>query len=257
MSQLQQFIDQWRASTGQIVVLPEVLMACIDLTSLNDTDDEHSISVLCAQAVAYKVASVCVYPQFISVANRQLAKAVAIATVANFPSGTADLTQVLTQIRQSIDAGATEIDVVLPYQEFLTNKDSSRIVAFVKACKAECGAIVLKTIVESGAMDPPRVLEHLALAALEGGSDFLKTSSGKVLTGATLEAAAILLGALKAFGDERRGFKASGGVKTYKQAKEYWLLSALIMGENWPTPARFRLGASSLLTELAAQCVNS
>jgi deoxyribose-phosphate aldolase len=70
------------------------------------------------------------------------------------------------------------------------------------------------------------------------------------MQGASLKAAAIMLGAIQSFGDLSRGFKASGGVRSYQQAKEYYLLAQIMMGETWPNAATFRLGASSLLNDL-------
>lgn len=231
-----------------------LLIACLDLTALNSNDDDAVIHVLCDAAAAHQVAAVCVAPAFVSLAQAQLRKRCQVATVANFPSGNESLSHVLATIDASLQAGATEIDVVVPYQAFLSDGDSVAMKEFVKACKALCGpSITLKAILESGAIADPLVLERLALSVLEGGADFLKTSTGKVPQGASLEAAAVLLGAIKAVGDPMRGFKASGGVKTYEQAKSYWLLAGLIMGETWPAPACFRFGASTLLTDLSAR----
>lgn len=245
------FLKHWQDSIETVSLLPERLIACLDLTSLNADDDETVITQLCQQANAHGVAAVCVTPDFVSQAKRALAASTCqLATVANFPSGTQALPVVLKDIEQSLRLGATEIDVVVPYQQFLMDDNATTIMRFVQACKALCGPKVrLKTILESGLIDSQAALERLSLAALDGGADFLKTSTGKVTAGATLEAAAIMLGAIKSF-DERRGFKAAGGVKTYRQAKAYWLLATVILGESWPTAACFRLGASTLLNEL-------
>lgn len=233
----------------------ENLLACLDLTALNDSDDAAVITHLCEQAILHKVAAVCVAPHFVTCAKQALVgQTCQLATVANFPRGTDSLSSVLTEIHTSLARGATEIDVVVPYQSFLMDKDAASITHFVKTCKALCGPDVhLKTILESGLIEDPDHLERLAVAALEGGADFLKTSTGKRPIGATLEAATVLLKAIKTFGDTRRGFKAAGGVKTYSQAQAYWLLAASVLGESWPKPSCFRLGASTLLNELLGQ----
>lgn len=231
------------------------LITCLDLTALNATETDDRIKSLCVLAFEHQVAAVCVWPAFVATARANLSPSAncQIATVINFPGGTDSLDRVLAAIEQSLLQGATEIDVVVPYQRFLIDNNAKLIREFVQACKEVCGPEVkLKTIVESGLVTHQRCLECLCLAALEGGADFLKTSTGKVTLGATLEAAVVLLGALKVFGDPQRGFKAAGGVKTALQAKSYWLLAQLIMGEAWPNPQRFRLGASTLLKDLLA-----
>lgn len=251
MSSIDFFLKHWQDSIESVSLPPERLIACLDLTSLNADDDAATITQLCQLANTHEVAAVCVAPAFVSQAKHDLGTTgCQLATVANFPSGALPLSVVLKDIEASVRQGATEIDVVVPYQQFLMDHHATAITRFVKACKAECGPSVrLKTILESGLIEDQAALERLALAALEGGADFLKTSTGKVGHGASLEAAAIMLGAIKAF-DDRRGFKASGGVKTYQQAKAYWLLATVILGELWPSAEGFRLGASSLLNEL-------
>lgn len=249
------FIQHWQTYSESVHVPVEALIACVDLTALNPDDDDATVLALVEHAE--KVAALCIAPRFVPVVQPLLASRCALATVANFPSGAEPLSQVLNEIEHSLLAGATEIDVVLPYQAFLMDRNPKAITRFVKACKTLCGPDrMLKTILESGLVEDKSLLEQMALAALDGGSDFLKTSTGKVAQGATLEAAAVLLGAVQAFGDVKRGFKASGGVKTYEQAKAYWLLAQLIMGESWPTPACFRLGASSLLQALLQRQVS-
>ena len=247
------FLKSAVAFAAEKVVPAKDLIACLDLTSLNASDTEVEIAALCQASVKHSVAAVCVAPHFVSFAASCLtAKACQLATVANFPSGDESLEQVLTSIEASLKAGATEIDVVVPYQRFLADQDTRAVQRFVKACKDLCGAsVTLKTILESGLIEDHACLERLSLSALEGGADSLKTSTGKVALGASLEAACVMLGALKAFGEPTRGFKAAGGVRTYAEAKAYWVLAQLIMGEFWPKASCFRLGASTLLNELS------
>lgn len=250
------FIDAAQSFSRQTKIAAKDLIACVDLTALNDTDDECTIRTLCALALEHSVAAVCVSQAFVPLAQSLLRQrpGCQLATVANFPSGTTALKEVMHEIERSLAMGATEIDVVVPYQAFLSDANGRAITLFVKGCKSVVGpSVKLKTILESGLITDPLLLENLALSALEGGADFLKTSTGKVLAGASLESAAVMLGALKSFGDVARGFKASGGVKTYLHAKTYWILARLMMGEHWPAPSCFRLGASSLLSELVTQ----
>jgi deoxyribose-phosphate aldolase len=232
---------------------PLSLLPYLDLTSLNTSDDEKTIEALCVKALKYQVAAVCVYPAFVSQVTQALkGTTIDVATVINFPQGNQTLPYVLETIEDALKAGATELDIVIPYQTFLATRDTKSILSFVKICKNEMAGRCLKIILESGAFYDTQLLEIAALAALEGGANFLKTSTGKIPQGASLMTAAILVNAIQRFGDPERGFKVSGGVRHYDQAKAYFLLAELMMGESWVSPKTFRIGASSLLDELVA-----
>lgn len=119
-------------------------------------------------------------------------------------------------------------------------------------CQAACGGqALLKIILETGELKEPALIKRASEIAIEGGADFIKTSTGKVEVSATLEAAEIMLNAIKDSGQDV-GFKASGGVRTTEDAAEYLALAADIMGPAWISPKHFRFGASGLLANLAA-----
>ena len=228
------------------------ILSLIDLTSLNDSDTDATIAVLCKKAVTPigVVAAVCVYPQFVQQAAIALrGKAVKIATVVNFPRGTDSLEIVLRLIESAIGNGAQEIDVVFPYRLFLSgNKEAAR--DFVQACKKACGEeVLLKIILETGALKEKNIIAEASQIAIAAGADFLKTSTGKIEVGATLEAAEVMLLEIEKSG-RAVGFKASGGVRTIDQAEKYIELADRIMGPDWATPRTFRLGASQLLETL-------
>ena len=121
----------------------------------------------------------------------------------------------------------------------------------MREIKAICGPATLKAILETGELRDPALVRQAADAALAGGADFLKTSTGKVPVNATPEAAEILLTAINASGRDV-GLKPAGGVKTTADAATYLALCDRMMGEGWATPARFRIGASGVLTALLA-----
>jgi deoxyribose-phosphate aldolase len=150
-----------------------------------------------------------------------------------------------TSIRQSLNDGATEIDMVFPYKQYLKGKKSNALNK-VKACKELVGKnILLKVILETGVIDNLTIIEQLSYELIAAGADFLKTSTGKVSVGATLEAAAVMLSAIKLSG-ATIGFKASGGIRTVEQATQYIRLAEDIMGAEWVTPEHFRIGTSGL-----------
>lgn len=224
------------------------IFSLLDLTSLNAHDTEQSIQTLCQKAIfpGGHVAAICVYPEFVKTAVTYLANNIPVAAVANFPTGNESLENVSISIQQSIAQGAREIDVVFPYQEYLTG-DKTTALKFIQMCKSICGKnILLKVILETGALQDPVVIAKASQDVIESGADFLKTSTGKISVGATLDAATLMLQAIK---DSKKsvGLKVSGGIRELSQAEQYILLAEKIMGEAWVVPQHFRIGASSLI----------
>jgi deoxyribose-phosphate aldolase len=232
--------------------IAERALPLLDLTSLNDDDTDERIADVCDRAVtpAGRVAAVCIYPRFIPVAKRRLEnKGVAIATVVNFPGGGESAADVAGSTRDAIQAGADEIDVVLPWRDF---KAGERTVPHdvLRACRDACGdGILIKVILETGGLDDADLIERASQDAVAAGADFLKTSTGKFQPAATLEAAAIMLAVIRDSG-KPVGFKAAGGIRDTAGAAAYLHLAGALMGEGWATPATFRFGASGLLDAL-------
>ena len=228
------------------------LIRCLDLTSLGDNDTEYKIIDLChkAQTEYGNVAAVCVYPRFIEIAKQELKNSnIKIATVVNFPAGKNDISILEKEISVALNNGADEIDAVFPYKELL-NKNSTACEEYVKTAKKLCGKKhPLKLIIESGELKTSKKIELASKIGIENGADFIKTSTGKTETSATPEAANAILETIKKH-KSKTGFKASGGIKTLEDAKQYMILAATIMGGKWVTPQNFRIGASSLLDDL-------
>ena len=228
------------------------LLTLLDLTSLNDNDDQAIMERLCARAVTPfgRVAAVCTWPRFIGLCKDRLkGSGVRVATVANFPHGKDDPEAVLAAIRQAIVAGADEVDLVFPYKRWLAGERDPAC-ALVSACKQVCGPeVLLKVILETGELATPRHIAEASQDAIAAGADFLKTSTGKTSVGATLTAATVMLATIKESG-KAVGFKAAGGIRTPADALSYWQLAEGIMGQGWAVPATFRIGASALLDAL-------
>jgi len=265
MEALTGLIQQVERESLQHPLSPPVLIACLDLTQLGSNDNEESIQRLSEKAYLHQVAAVCVQPPLVACAKKTLqrlfnnsslqglASAVQVATVINFPAGTHAIKDVLVAITYALEQGAEEFDIVIPYQAYLASGDIRLIKNFILSCKKLLPKQCIKVILESGdERYSDKTLIDAALASLEAGAQFLKTSTGKITHGACLHDAATLLYAIQKFGDETRGFKASGGVRTHLQAAQYYLLAQKIMGEAWPNKNTFRLGASSLLDDLIA-----
>jgi deoxyribose-phosphate aldolase len=231
------------------------ILAALDLTSLGEDDTPEAIERLCAAAAAGgHPAAVCVYPEHITTARRTLelerAGEVAIATVVNFPDGGNDIARMLRETRRALAAGADEIDIVFPWRTYLGG-DREGGALMLQECKSICGRKILKVILETGELGDPLLIREISFAALGAGADFIKTSTGKAKIGATPAAARIMLECIRERGG-RAGFKAAGGVRTLIDAGRYLALADEIVGAGWATPARFRIGASSLLAELRA-----
>jgi deoxyribose-phosphate aldolase len=222
----------------------------VDLTSLNDDDTDERIAALCAQArtSAGPVAAVCVYPRFVAQAAEALAGGpVRIATVANFPTGRLDAPGAVREAERAIADGAHEVDVVLPYLAFAAGDRDAALEVVAAAREATQGA-TLKVILETGRLESEALIRAAADGALAAGADFVKTSTGKLSPGATLEAARPMLEAIREHG--RGGFKAAGGVRTAEDAAGFLALADAILGAGWTSPETFRFGASSLLGDL-------
>lgn len=224
-------------------------LVCLDLTNLDDDCDAAAVDDLCrrAQTPQGSVAAVCVWPRFVGQAKAALAHTgVRVATVINFPAGEDSLDDVKSEARAAIHNGADEIDMVTPWRSVVARGDATTVAALVREIKEITGDTTLKAILETGEIGDPALIGLAAEAAIEGGADFLKTSTGKTATGATPEAARILLDTIARRG-RSVGFKASGGVRTVAQATAYLALADEILGSSWAGPRHFRIGASGLL----------
>lgn len=224
----------------------------LDLTSLGEDDDETGIGELCARATGPwgEVAAVCVWPRFVPLCRGALAgTGVRVAAVANFPEGAADRTAAVADARAAVEAGAHEIDLVMPYAAWLAG-DRGAARELIAGCKEALGEDArLKVILETGRLGDPPVIAEASRDAIEAGADFIKTSTGKVEVSATPEAARAMLEVIREAG-RPVGFKAAGGIRTAADAGVYLALADDIMGVGWAAPGNFRFGASSLLDDL-------
>jgi len=230
-----------------------LLISCLDLTSLNDDDTEQSILNLCDKATQYgNVASVCVNPKFVSLAKAKLLDTpINVCTVVNFPKGSADITTTVQEIKKAISAGANEIDMVMPYY-LIPDNEFEKARQYTHTCRTACGPdITLKVIIESGELKNRENIRLASQIAIDAGANFIKTSTGKVPINATPEAAQIMLEVIRE-SNKPIGFKASGGIKTFEDAEQYLRYAYEIMGEDWVNPKTFRIGASSLLQDLVS-----
>jgi deoxyribose-phosphate aldolase len=202
-------------------------------------------------------AAVCVYPSLAGVARESLeGTGVRTASVATaFPSGQASLDVKLRDTEDAVAAGADEIDMVISREAFLAGEDT-RVMEEIVRVKEACGDAHLKVILETAELGSYDHVRHAALLAMEAGADFIKTSTGKAASGATPGVVLVMLEAIRDYverTDRPVGMKAAGGVSTSKAALHRLVLVKETLGDEWLTPDRFRIGASSLLNDLLMQ----
>ena len=265
--------------TAGLAAQARAALACLDLTSLNDGDTETDIATLCerAQSPHGPVAAVCVWPRFAALARAQLPAHIAVAAVANFPDGSADVQRAVRDTATIVQSGAQEVDVVLPFALLMAQPTAdARLVAskLLQAVRKTCDGLTLKVILETGVLADAVLIAEASQLSLDCGADFLKTSTGKTPVSATPQAAQVMLQTIAAMGAATDaamgaanlgasaataprtahgvGFKASGGIRTVADAAVYMDLLVEHLGAQALRPARFRIGASSLLNDIEA-----
>jgi deoxyribose-phosphate aldolase len=237
----------------------------IDLTTLEGADSPGRIRSLCAKAkspdpsdlTTPSVAAVCIYPDHVPLAKEVLTgSGVKVAAVAGaFPSGRASLETKLVEVKDALDAGADEIDMVIDRGLFLAGR-YYQVYDEIIAIKALCGPVLLKVILETGELVTYDNVRRASWLAMLAGADFIKTSTGKTPVNATLPVALVMLEAIRDYAEQSGtlvGVKVAGGIRSAKDALRYLVLVNETAGETWLTPAKFRFGASSLLNDLLMQ----
>jgi deoxyribose-phosphate aldolase len=243
-------------------------LQCLDLTTLSGDDTDGRVRRLCAKArqplrtdlqaalglAGLKVAAVCVYHELIAAAVDALAgSGVAVAAVsAGFPAGQSPLPTRLREIELSVAAGAHEIDVVISRRHALLH-DWAALYDELKAMRAACGPAHMKAILATGDLQTLDNVARAAWVAMMAGADFIKTSTGKESVNATPAVSLVMLRAIRdyaASSGHRVGFKPAGGIGQAALALHYLALVHEELGPDWLQPSLFRIGASSLLTDI-------
>jgi deoxyribose-phosphate aldolase len=243
----------------------ELAVRAMDLTTLEGNESTDTIVAMCARAVRPdpgdasipSVAAVCLYPRLVPVAVERLSgTGVHVASVAGgFPSGIGALGARLTEIREVVDRGADEVDIVMNRSLFLSARYEECFEELVAARDA-AGEVHLKVILETGELGSYDRIRQASMLAMAAGADFIKTSTGKIGEGVTLPSALCMMEAARDFFQEtgrRVGIKVAGGVRTSEQALRYLVMLHETLGTKWTTPELFRIGTSTLLNDLITQ----
>jgi deoxyribose-phosphate aldolase len=237
----------------------------MDLTTLEGADTPGKVAALCSKAIrpdpvdasVPSVAAVCVYPNLVPTARQRLqGSAVKVASVATaFPSGQSPLDVKLADVREAVELGADEIDMVIDRGAFLSGR-YAKVYDEVVQVKEACGDAHLKVILETGELGTYDNVRRASLLAIAGGADFVKTSTGKISPAATLPVTLVMLEAVRDVYEEtgkKIGVKPAGGIREAKQAVQHLVAVNETLGPEWLTPDLFRFGASSLLNDLLLQ----
>jgi deoxyribose-phosphate aldolase len=243
----------------------KLAISMIDLTTLEGKDTPGKVQALCQKAIRPDpsdpeiphVAAVCVYPTMVSFVRTALrASGVKVAAVATgFPSGQTFRQIKLQETRETVAAGADEIDMVIDRGAFLTGNEQ-KVFDEIAEVKEACGPAHLKVILETGELGNYDQIRRASLIAMYAGADFIKTSTGKVTVNATLPITLVMLEAIRDFHHatgKMVGMKPAGGISNAKLALAYLVLLYETLGDRWMTPDLFRLGASSLLNDILMQ----
>jgi deoxyribose-phosphate aldolase len=248
-------------------------VTCMDLTTLSGDDTDERVRRLCAkgrhpiqsdlerrlgiESLEIKVAAICVYHTFVETARRALeGSGVRVAAVSTgFPAGLSPLPERVAEIRRSLEAGADEIDVVITRAHVFAGKWQA-LYDEVASFRQACGSAHMKVILGTGDLLTLRNVARASFVAMMAGADFIKTSTGKEPTNATLPVGFVMTRAIREYAQETGmavGFKPAGGIRTAKQSIEWLALMKEELGNSWMREEMFRLGASSLLNDIERQ----
>ena len=248
-------------------------ISCMDLTTLSGDDSPERVKRLCAKAkrplqdhlvkalgvedLHLTVGAVCVYHAFVETAVKALeGSGIPVAAVSTgFPAGLSPLQERVNEIRRSVEAGASEIDIVIT-RAHVFNGEWNALYDEVAAFKEACGPAHMKSILGTGDLLTLRNVARASWVAMMAGSDFIKTSTGKEAVNATLPVSLVMVRAIRDYAERTGmavGYKPAGGIKTAKQSLDWLALMKDELGRPWLEPTLFRFGASSMLADIERQ----
>ena len=251
---------------GSKLAALDLAIRMMDLTTLEGADTPGKVSALCAKAMHPDPGDAddpvrrrrlrLPEPRRRGEGEARGIERVKVASVATaFPSGQSPIDVKLADVRQAVELGADEIDMVIDRGAFLSGR-YAKVVDEIVRVKDACGDAHLKVILETGELGTYDNVRRASLLAIAAGADFIKTSTGKVCPAATLPVTLCMLEVIRDVHDETGrvvGMKPAGGIRTAKQAIQYLCVLNETLGTDWLTPDLFRFGASSLLNDVLMQ----
>jgi deoxyribose-phosphate aldolase len=243
----------------------DLAVRMMDLTTLEGQDTPGKIAALASKAIrpdpadatVPSVAAVCVYPNLVATAVEKVkGSSVKVASVATaFPSGQTPTHLKVAEVRDVVEMGADEVDMVIDRGAFLSGR-YAKVYDEIVQVKEAAGRAHLKVILEVGELGTYDNVRRASLLAMAAGADFIKTSTGKLPQAATLPVTLVMLEAIRDVHHEtgrKVGMKPAGGIRQAKQAVQYLVQLYETLGAEWLTPDLYRLGASTLLNDVLMQ----
>lgn len=246
-------------------------ISCIDLTTLSGDDTERRVQRICAKArqpvradlleqldmIGLTTGAVCVYHEMVPAAVSALqGSGIPVAAVSTgFPAGLSPFHLRIQEIRESVAAGADEIDIVISRRHVLEGNWQALYDEMAEMREA-CGDAHVKAILATGELGSLRNVARASLVCMMAGADFIKTSTGKESVNATLPVTLVMIRAIRDYYDRsgyRVGYKPAGGISKAKDALVYLALIKEELGDRWLQSDLFRFGASSLLGDIERQ----
>ena len=241
----------------------------MDLTTLKTDDTPASVTKLVNKVNSFQQsypewplpASVCVYPNFAAVVNKERTCDFNITVVsACFPSSQSFLEVKLKECEIAVEQGADEVDIVLALNSFLAEdyeaaaEEIRQVRAGIDAVAQKQGRKVhLKVILETGLLRTPEKIANASFLAMEAGADFIKTSTGKVDVNATPVAAYVMCECIAKYyaaTGKKIGFKPAGGISSAADALCYYSIVSAVLGKEWLNKELFRFGVSRVANSL-------
>ena len=240
----------------------QFLFSSIDLTTLSTTDTQTSVAQFVKRVNDFdndypqfkNVAAICVYSNFAEIVRSNLeVSGVDIAVVAGgFPSSQTFTEVKVADAALAVAGGANEVDIVMNLGYYLDNNYAELSDEIIEIKHAIRDA-KLKVILETGALKSAEDIKRVSILSLYSEADFIKTSTGKIYPGASLEAAWVMCQCIKEYYEKtgrKVGFKAAGGIRTTEEAVQYYAIVKEVLGDEWLNQDLFRIGASSLANSL-------
>ena len=246
-------------------------ISLMDLTTLSGDDSEGRVRRLCAKArqpvsqdileklgmEGLTTGAVCVYHDMVGTAVDALrGTSIPVAAVSTgFPAGLSPFHLRIQEIRESVAAGASEIDIVISRRHALTGNWQALYDEMCEMREA-CGDAHVKAILATGELGTLRNVARASLVCMMAGADFIKTSTGKEPVNATLPVTLTMIRAIRDYQDRtglKVGYKPAGGISKAKVAIVYLAMIKDELGDRWLQPDLFRFGASSLLGDIERQ----
>jgi deoxyribose-phosphate aldolase len=244
---------------------------CIDLTTLSGDDTPGNVHRLCAKAKQpvrqdlleamgverVHTGAVCVYHQYVEECKKNLeGTGIPVAAVSTgFPAGLSPMRERLHEIQASVAAGADEIDIVITRAHVLTGNWQA-LYDEMQMFREACGEAHVKAILATGELGTLSNVAKASMVCMMAGADFIKTSTGKEPVNATIPFGIVMTRMIREYHELtgfKVGFKPAGGIRTAKQSLEFLIMMKEELGDAWLSPDLFRLGASTLLSDIERQ----